>query len=214
MKKLGIAALIVVFILAVWYWRWADAAALHVKRVEATIAHYNMLYKTPRYRATIKAASIYSSGFPFAKKVVLRELDVTMIEGNQTFGISLPQVVLRLDDAKHAQYDVSIAKDSSALYALSGLAPEQYQVSVGEMPSLTLGACIDKNCAAKPDDVLQFVSGVLPRHLPLEATLRKKTQAIAFDFPLPTPFSLMIPADISYALSIYVGMYREALVLR
>lgn len=214
MKKIGFFALAFILVLGAWYWSWSSAAAPHVSRVKATIAHYNEQYKTPRYRATIKTASISSGGFPFATRVVLREFEITMIEGNQTFAVTIPRVTLSLSNEKRGEYDVDVSKDSGAFYAISGQAPEQYRISVGDLPSISLRTCQEKDCMAKPGDVLQFISGFLPRHLPLDATLNGKTQAIAFDFPLPTPFSLPIPADISYPLSIYVGMYREALVLR
>lgn len=214
MKKYGITALIILLVMGAWYWSWSSAAAPHVSRVKATIAHYNEQYKTPRYRATIKAASIESSGFPFATRVVLREFEVTMVEGNQTFAVTIPLITLSLANEKRGEYDVSVSSDSGAFYSVNGSAPEQYSITAENIPSLSLSVCNSKDCEAKQGDNLQFISGFLPKHLLLNASLNGKTQAIAFDFPLPTPFSFLIPADISYPLSIYVGMYREALVLR
>lgn len=214
MKKIGFFALAFILVLGAWYWSWSSAAALHVARVKATIAYYNQQYKTNFYRATIKNASVHSAGFPFATRIVLNDFEVTMVRGNETFAVSIPRVTLSMSNEKRGEYDVTISSASSALYSINGSAPEQYSIVADDVPSLALSICNSKDCEAKQEDVLQFISGFLPKHLLLNATLNGKTQAIAFDFPLPTPFSFPIPADISYPLSIYVGMYREALVLR
>ncbi len=209
MKKLAILAALAIAILTGWYISWKSGMAPHVARAEATITELNQRYKTPRYRATIEHAGIKPSGFPFSRNVTIASPSINMIEGNQTYSVSVSEITLAFEDEAQGRYRMHIPAEASALYAIAGSAPENYRITAGALPSLWLRAGDGKPA----DATLRQVGFQLPAEIILTAELNGQSKQIGFrQMELPKPIFIDIPTDIAYPLSIFVGMFREALV--
>lgn len=221
MRKWTAIALIAFVSLFVWHRIWLAGMQPHVKRIEETIAHYNQLYKSSTYRATIKAAEVRAAGFPFLKKVIIDQPNLAMVQGGITYAVETECIQLIFEDAKQGRYRAEIINDINALYAEAGKAPEAYVVKVSNMPSLwarvqdTSPRCVGEHCAAKPEKLLAELGFELKGDVLLTATLADRSERIGFNAAaIPKPIFMPIPSDVSRPLSLFVGMLREALVFK
>lgn len=207
--------------IVLWYGQWRASMAPHVKRIEATIAHYNERYKTTAYRATFKADAVYASGFPFARRVTVDHPNLAMVWGNETYAVEADYIILAIGDEGQGRYGISLPPTLHALYAEAGKVPESYSVSAAEAPSLWMRVqdvppqCGDDACRARADAVLQQLGFQPHGAIVLTASLNGKSETIAFPMmALPKPVFMAIPADPSRPVSLFIGMLREALVFK
>lgn len=218
MKQLWIIALPVA-ILAGWYVKWSASMEPHITRVEQTIDAYNQRFKTSAYRATLKANGIYASGFPFQKTVVIDTPNMAMVWNNETYAIEAEYLKLHFEDKAQGRYSVSMPEEIQALYASPNTAPEAYKVSINTPPSIWLRVkdtrpqCKTQDCMATPEALLSEV-GIQPNGtILLSAAMKDRSEQIAFPLQaIPKPYFLALPNDPSRAVSLFVGMLREALV--
>lgn len=222
-----IIKLIAVFIalmlawLAVWYYLMSD----DVVRVKASLDQQTIKLRSHNHAVRLKADAVYATGFPFRFRVAVERATLSMVDGEETFAVSLPLVFLNASYAAQGTYRVTIPQPIEALYAKAGAAPENYQVNATPMPEIYLsaqdgktrcGALTGVRCQSR-DARAPFASyGVaLPASVTLHMQLATESRDAAFNFiTTPVPLYQPIPEDVSYPLQIFVGMLREALVFK
>lgn len=221
MKYVLIALVGIGFAVGGWYAAWNSGMKPHLARVNTTIAHYNEQFKTTSYRATFKADSVYASGFPFSKKIVIAHPNLAMVWGNETYAIEAENIELTFEDEAQGRYRVAFPDAIGAIYAEAGKAPEAYTVKLLDIPLLwtrvqdTSPTCPGDDCQAKPGSVLTQIGFQPPGMILIEASLGNKSEKIGFKMiALPKPLFQDIPRDPSYAVSIFVDMLRQALVFK
>ncbi|MDX2094626.1 MAG: hypothetical protein SFW64_01605 [Alphaproteobacteria bacterium] len=204
--KLVVGALALVF---AWFLLWHWLMAGDVAQVEASIHHYYQQMRTAHRTMSLEADAVVSTGFPFAFGVRVTRATLSMVEGEETFAISLPSVTLTPLDSRAGLYRVHFPKRVEALYAKNGAAPEHYDVTFTGTPTLTLRA---EGAGAANAPLTQYALG-LPPQMILQMRTAEKARVARFDL-IPQAASVYreIPTDLSRPLQLFVGVLREALV--
>lgn len=197
--------------------------AADVARVKASIDyHYQQLRSQSRIMS-FEADSVAASGFPFAFNIRVVRATLSMVDGDETFAVSIPALTMASSDSGQGIYRVMLPSAMEALYAKNGSAPEHYVVTADEMPKLNLSAadaskpcgpivgtpCVD---VAEDAPLISFAVG-LPKSITLRLQLADKTRDARFEMPaIHVPIYQPIPNDLTRPLQLFVGVLREALV--
>ncbi len=201
MRSLIIALAVLLVATGGWFITWRSMMAADVATIQASIKHRYDTIKAVSPHTTFKADDVYATGFPFSFRVAVHRPTLTQIWGGETYAISFEK--LELARANDSRFKVLLPQTFDSMYAKDGAAPEQYRVSLNEVPQAWLEGT---NVALTKYGVL------LPRKLVLDVSLNGQTKKIGFDFPLALPVSAEIPLDASRPLQLFVGMLREAMV--
>ena len=221
LKLVAGALAIVLAWLGVWSWLMAGDVA----RVKASIDYQYAKLRTHNHMMSIEADAVFATGFPFAFKVGVTRATLSMVDGDETFAISIPELTLVPMDSGQGSYRVLLPDAVEALYAKAGAAPEHYVVRVDAMPKLLLSAadskkqcgpmagtaCVD---VARDAPLISYAVG-LEKPITVHMQLGSETRDATFDVPkIPVPIYQEIPADLSRPLQLFVGVLREALVFK
>ena len=220
MKRLVLLAVVTIAALTAGCVNWTSDMKPHVERIEASIAHYNEQFKTSTYRATFKSDAVYASGFPFSHSVTIKHPNLAMVWGKETYAIEAAYITLAFEDANQGRYRIELPRTIQALYAEAGKAPETYIVDVSDIPTLWIrvkdSVPICKNhpgCAAEPEAILAEIGFQPNGDIVLGAQMNDRSEQIGFSMmEMPKALFMPIPNDPSRAISLFVGMLREALV--
>lgn len=219
---LKLVAVALALVLA-WFGIWSLIMAPHVARVKASIDYHYQQLRTHSRVMSLEADSVTASGFPFAFNVRVNRATLSMVDGNETFAISIPSLTMTSSDSSQGTYRVHLPKTVEALYAQNGQAPEHYLVTPDSLPKLNLSAtdatkpcgplagrkCVD---VAANAPLISYAVG-LPSSITLHMQLGEKTRDARFDLPpIQVPIYQPIPNDLSRPLQLFVGVLREALV--
>jgi hypothetical protein len=215
-------ALVVVLTLA-WFGVWYAMLAGDVARVKASLAYHNEAMRERSATVNLKFDAVYATGFPFRFAIGVDRATLSMIDGDESYAISIPRLTLEPTDASDGRYRVVLPDAIEALYAKSGAAPEHYTVRANPLPELALsarpardrcGPMTGKTCAAVASDapLVSYAVG-LPSSITLTMTLGQESRDAAFPLmAISVPFFQDIPADMRYPLEMFVRVLREALV--
>lgn len=205
--KLVAGALALVF---AWFLLWHWLMAGDVARVKASLTHHYQQMRTAHRTMSLEADAVASTGFPFAFRVRVTRATLSMVEGEETFAISIPSVTLTpLDSRAGRLYRVHFPKRVEALYAKNGAAPEHYDVTFTGTPTLTLRA---EGAGAANAPLTHYALG-LPPQMTLQMHTAEKARVARFDLiPQESSIYREIPTDMSRPLQLFVGVLREALV--
>jgi len=191
--------------------------------VKASIAFHYQQMRTANRNASLEADLVEASGFPFSFNIRVNRATLSMVEGDETFGISIPSLTMRVSSSGQGIYRVDLPNTVEALYAKNGSAPEHYVVMADALPKLNLSAVAASNACgpltgkacedvAVNAPLISYALG-LPEAITLRMQLGEKTRDARFELPAITvPVYQPIPADMSRALQLFVGVLREALV--
>jgi hypothetical protein len=225
MRRLAIIVGLGLAALAAWYATWYFSMAPQVKRIESSIAHHYQALRAGGAAMSLRADAIYAAGFPFDGHLVVENTTLSLVEGEETFAVSIPKLRLELADAGLGTYRVQLPATVKALYAVNGQPPEHYTVSADTLPKLNLSAQDGKTrcgplsgqrCAdvAADTPLISFALG-LPRTITLRMTLGEESRDARFDMiPIDVPVYQPIPGDLRRPLQLFVGVLREALVFK
>lgn len=207
---------------ALWFAAWYVLLTPDVARVGASIAYHDGQFKTVNRFVTFKAESVGRSGFPFHFRVKVTRPALTMIYGQETYGISTSEVTLESVNKDEGRYRLNLPNLLQAVYAKDGALPEQYTVTLSPVPPVLFRAAGDSNaCSPFPgraacpavaaDAPLISYAIAYPNRLQLHVTRGNDTRDIGFDLvPLQVPLFFPIPKDIDGTLEIAVNVLREA----
>ena len=223
MKKFAFLLAALMLLTIVYYIIWRAELADDVARVRATITYQNDQFRAHNRWIEFKADAVYGQGFPFHAYVHVVRPTLTFISGDETFGVSLPWADLHPRGATTGTYEVTYPVAGQALYAKSGIAPEQYDVTPSPAPALLLRAQGDStHCPTLPgpghcppvaatDPLISFAAQI-PSTLTLNVTTPQATKQIVFHpmMALDVPIYRTIPADMDQPVEIFVNMLREA----
>jgi hypothetical protein len=148
-----------------------------------------------------------------------------MVDGNETFAVSIPFMTLESVDASQGTYRVNLPSSVQALYAKNGQAPEHYVVTASEMLEVALSAAdAGKPCGftfgtpcpdVAVDAPLISYQVTMPKTLTLHMQLGDEAKDASFGpFLILGPVNRAIPQDMSEPLQLFVGILREALVYK
>ncbi len=208
---------------ALWFLIWHALMADDVARVEATMAHHNQRLRETNRNVSLRADAISAAGFPFAFRVRVEQFALSMVDGDETFAVSIPELTMALSDRGQGVYRVNLPASVDALYAKNGAAPEYYKATADVVPKLNLSAAdakqpcgplVGKACVDVAADapLISFALG-LPKTITLRMALADETRDARFEFPaIAVPIYQPIPPDPSRALQLFIGVLREALV--
>jgi len=140
MRRFLIVFAIALAALGAWLVVWMSLMAGDVARVKASIVHRYAALRTHDHRMSIEADAVFATGFPFAFKVGVTRATLSMVDGGETFAISIPSMTLTPTDAGQGTYRANLPDGVEALYAKDGHAPEHYVVRIGGAPELLLSA--------------------------------------------------------------------------
>ena len=226
MKKLSLILVVLLGLFAAYYMVWRANLSGDVARVEATIAHHNAEFRKNNRWVTFKADSLSRAGFPFASRVYVKRPTLTFVANDETYGVSLPWVELSLRDSKSGTYTVTYPQSFQALFAKSGLAPEEYTVTLQQPMAVLVRAQGDsrlcsflpggQRCAAVgPADPLISFAVQFPETLLVDMALNGRSKTAKFNvIPLDIPIFRLVPKEADHALQLFVGMLREALIFQ
>lgn len=210
-------------LVALWYGAWSAIVAPDVARVKASVAHHYTQLRTANRNVSLEADAVEAAGFPFAFNVRVTRATLSMVDGDETFAVSIPSLTLQTTDSSQGTYRVALPATVEALYAKNGAAPEHYSVTMDRVPKLSLSAKDAKQAcgplAGKPcEDVaadaplISYAVG-LPSRIVLHMQLGAKSRDAAFDLiAIDVPIYQEIPTSMSSPLQLFVGILREALV--
>lgn len=201
MRSLIIGLGLLLVVTGGWFVTWKSMMADDVAFIESAVKQRYDIIKAVSPHTTFKVDAVYATGFPFKFRVAVHRPTLTQISNGKTYAISFDK--MELARASDARFDVFVPQAFDAMYAKAGAAPEQYRISLNEVPPIWLEG--EKGALTK-------YGVLLPRKLLLDVALNGKSSKIGFDFPLALPISANIPADASAPLQIFVGMLREAMV--
>lgn len=206
-----------------WFGIWSLLMADDVARVKASIDHHYQQLRSVNRTMSLVADSVAASGFPFAFEITVKRATLSMVDGDETFAISIPALTMKATDSGQGTYRVTLPETIEALYAKNGQAPEQYRVTMNTTPKLNLSAAdaskpcgplMGRACADVAADapLVSFALG-LPSSITLHMQLDDKTRDARFELPvIDVPMYQPIPRDMSRPLQLFVGVLREALV--
>ena len=226
MKKIIVIILCFSVFSLLWYGVWRLLMADNVAQVDVSIHYQNQQFKTVTPTIVLKAESVEAAGFPLGFRVRVVRPVLSMIDGHETFAISLPSLELARTDATEGRYRVILPARFNALYAKDGAAPENYDVTMDAVPPVMLRAQGDSQqcstfpgaarCAAvKADTPLISYAVATPKMLTLHMALNGDSRDATFELtPMVVPVFRAIPKTMDRPLQIFVGMLREALVFK
>jgi hypothetical protein len=223
MRKFVYAALLALGLVLGWFGIWSWLMAADVTRVKASIDHHYQQLRTVNRTMSLAADSVAASGFPFAFEITVTRATLSMVDGDETFAVSIPALTMKATDSGQGTYRVTLPETIEALYAKNGQAPEQYRATMNSIPKLNVSAAdagkpcgplVGRACADVASDaaLVSFAVG-LPSNITLRMQLGEKTRDARFDLPaIDVPIYQTIPSDLSRSLQLFVGVLREALV--
>ena len=227
MRKLLQAAGLALAVALAWYGIWSVLVAADVARVKNSIAYQYQHLRTANRFVSLEADSVSAAGFPFAFHVVVRRATLSMVDGNETFAVSIPELTMEKMDSAQGIFRVILPNTVQALYAKDGQAPEHYLARVDAMPVLNLSAqdatnpCgfgTDRACPPVAADApLVSYALAVPKAISVHMELAADARDVTFDLApmaLPVPVYQPIPANMSGPLQLAVGVLREALVYK
>ncbi len=208
-----------------WLGVWSYLMSDDVARVKTSVDHHTERLRGNNHSVRLKADAVYATGFPFRFRVAVERATLSMVEGDETFAVSLPIAYLSATDAKLGTYQLTIPQPIEALYAMAGAAPEEYRVTASPLPEIYFsaqdgktrcGALTGVRCIALDTNAPFASYGVtLPASLTLHMELGTESRDAAFTLmPTPVPIYQPIPEDVRYPLQIFIGVLREALVFK
>lgn len=225
MRKLIYAALIASAVGLGWFGVWSLMMAPDVARVKASMDHHYQQLRTHSRAMSLEADSVTASGFPFAFNVRVNRATLSMVDGDETFAISIPSLTMTSSDSSQGTYRVHLPNTVEGLYAKNGQAPEHYLVTADSLPKLNLSAAdANKPCGplqgkvcvdvAKAAPLISYAVG-LPGAITLHMQLGSESRDATFNLPtINVPIYQPIPMDMSRELQLFVGVLREALVFK
>ncbi len=192
---------------AVWYGAWAWIVASNVAQVKATIAYHNQQLKSVTPHMVLKAEAVEGSGFPFAFNVRLRDLQLSMIDGNETYLVRLNEVYLKpTGDADSYRFHMRDQLD--VLYAADKAQPEHYHVTISDVLGFMLKA-------EKAGGVLTQYRAFLPPKMTMLMELNGESKNATFTMPIVDFLTYYdIPKHAERPLWLFVNVLREALVFK
>lgn len=219
-----VAKLLLVLLMGglLWFAAWYVMLAPDVARVKASLDYHDRQFKTVNRFVTFKADGVSRSGFPFHFRVKVTRPALTMIYGQETYGITADEVTLTPVDADEGRYRLNLPEKLEAVYAKDGGLPEQYAATFSPMPPVLFRAAGDNNacspfpgqgaCPAVASDApLVSYAIAYPNRLQLHVTRGNDARDIGFDLvPLQVPVFFFIPKGIDRSLEIAVNVLREA----
>ena len=150
MRKLLQAAGIALVLGVAWYSIWSWMMAADVARVKASIAYQYTHLRERGQTTSFEADEVFATGFPFRYAIGIKRPTLSMVDGDETFAVSISLVTLELVDRSQGKYRVNLPASVEALYAKNGQAPEHYLVTPDTMPEVWLRAAD----ASKPCGVM------------------------------------------------------------
>ncbi len=226
MRRLLQAATITLAIVVIWYGIWSWLMAADVARVQASITHQYQAMRTTSQVMSLEADAVSATGFPFRFAVKVKRATLSMVEGDESYAISIPELTMEAMDSDAGTYRVQLPATVQALYAKAGSAPEHYTVTMSVIPKLNLSASEStQSCGpmtghacptvAKDAPLISYALQIpksVTLHMVLGADARDAefTSPMAVDVPIYQP----IPNDLRGALQLAVGTLREALVFK
>ena len=220
------AAAITLAIIVVWYGIWSWLMAADVARVKASITHQYQAMRTTSQVMSLEADEVSATGFPFGFAVKVKRATLSMVDGDETFAISIPEFTMESADSDAGTYRVNLPATVQALYAKMGGAPEHYSVTMSVIPKLNLSASDSaQHCGPLTGHACDVVAKDAPLvsyalEIPKSITLHMQlgndardaefTSPMAVDVPIYQP----IPNDLRGVLQLAVGTLREALVFK
>lgn len=228
MRKLLQAAGLALAVALTWFAIWHTMMSADVARVKASIDYQYQALRATNRTMSIKADKVYATGFPFKFLIAVERPTLSMVDGTETFAVSVPKLTLSAANAELGRYQVNLPNTIEALYAKDGAAPEHYTVNpVGvdgwpalyfsaEKGGMPCGPLTGKACEAVPADAPLISYGLaLPKSITLHMGLNGETRDVSFQMmAIPVPVIQPIPADMSRPLQLAVGVLREALVFK
>jgi hypothetical protein len=223
MRKLLQAALLALVLAGVWYGIWSWQMAGDVARVKASISYQYTHLRERNQTTSLEADEVFATGFPFRYGIGIKRPTLSMVDGDETFAVSIPFVTLELVDRAQGTYRVDLPASVQALYAKNGRAPEHYDVTPDTMPEVHLSAAdASKPCGfmigapcpdvAKDAPLISYQVN-MPKTLMLHMQLGDEAKDASFGpFLLSAPVNRPIPQDMSGPLQLFIGILREALV--
>ena len=223
MRKLLQAAGLALVLGSAWYGIWSWQMAADVARVKTSIAFQYKHLRERNQTTSLETDEVFATGFPFHYQVGIKRPTLSMVDGDETFAVSIPFVTLERVDSGQGTYRVNLPQSIQALYAKNGQAPEQYVVTSSSMPEVSLSAAdATKPCGVfvgapcpkvTADAPLISYAVAMPKTLILHMQLGDEAKDASFDAPmLSAPVNIVIPGDMSRPLQLFVGILREALV--
>lgn len=223
MRKLLQGAGIALVLGLVWYAIWSWMMADDVARVKASIAHQYKHLREFNQKTSLEADAVYATGFPFSYAVGIKRLTLSMVDGEETYAVSVPSMTLEVTDHTQGTYRVNLPASVDALYAKNGQAPEHYKATADNIPQVWVSAADAKKACGmfvgvKCDNVtadapLISYAVKMPKSITLHMQLGDKAKDALFEKPiLSAPVNMPIPQDMSGPLQLFVGVLREALV--
>lgn len=194
-----------------------------VARVKASIDYHYQQLRTHSRIMSLEADAVKASGFPFGFNIRVDRATLSMVDGGETFAVSIPSLTLTASDSSQGTYRVTLPATIEALYAKNGQAPEHYLVTADAIPQLNLSAAdasvscgplTGKACTDVPSSapIISYAVG-LPGAITLHMQLGEKMRDARFELPrIQVPIYQQIPQDLSGPLQLFVGVLREALV--
>ncbi|MES2984824.1 MAG: hypothetical protein V4735_06535 [Pseudomonadota bacterium] len=209
-----------------WYGIWSGIMAADVARVRTSIEFQNQRLKANNRQMTLKSDGVSAVGFPFHFRVGVTRATLSMISGNETYAVSIPQLTLEPLSSDEGRYRVVLPPVVDAMYAVDGAPPESYIVTISPVPAVQLRAQGDSNtCSPFPgsarcpavaaDAPLISYAPQVPSSLTLDMQLNGETRTASFTMtPLNVPMFAPIPANMTHPLELFIGVLREALVFK
>ena len=97
-QLLKLSAIALALVLA-WFGIWSVIMAPDVTRVKASIDHRYQQLRTHSRLMSLEADSVSASGFPFAFNVRVDRATLSMVDGDETFAISIPSLTMSVSDS-------------------------------------------------------------------------------------------------------------------
>ncbi len=223
MKKFLFAVLGLLLFVAVYYAAWHSYIASDVARIQATLTYQNDQFRGNNRWIELKADGVYGSGFPFNAYVHVERPTITFVWSDETYGVSLAYADFHPRGESNGIYEVTYPATGQAVYAKSGQAPENYDVTPVPHMALMMRASPDSNrCSSLPGpghcppvgetDPLISYAPQIPPALVLNVLENGETKQVSFSQPLAVsePVYMTIPADMSQPIQTLVNMLREA----
>lgn len=221
-RFLLMAALLLVVAWGGW---WYARTATQVAQVNASLRYHAERLRSQYRTLNLHADAVYATGFPWRFDVAVEGATLSMVDGDETFAVSIPQVTLTPVDREMGRYRVNLPATAAARYEKAGSAPEHYTITPDAMPQLMLdavetsrpcGPLTGAPCAAVAADApfTRFALG-LPASIRLHLALGAESREVSFALiPLTIALYQPIPTTLNQPLEIFVRMLREALVYR
>ena len=223
MKKFALILAALMLLTVAYYIVWRIMLADDVARVRASITYQNDQFRAHNRWVEFKADAIYGSGFPLHAYVHVVRPTITFVWNDETYGVSLPWADFHARAESSGTYAVTYPATGQALYAKSGAAPEQYDITPAPAPALLLRAQADSahcpnlpgpgHCAAvaTTDPLISFAAQI-PSTLTLTVLTKQETKQIVFHpmMPMDVPVYQAIPAEMDKPVELFVNTLREA----